>query len=91
MSIENIAWTLAFMSPTGWVTAAYMHATSATPQDAKFARRLAYLRIVRVMAEQAVADGRTELTADELYEIAAEEAKEDNWALFDSLMSTEAA
>ena len=43
------------------------------------------------MAEQAVADGRTELTADELYEIAAEEAKEDNWALFDSLMSTEAA
>jgi uncharacterized membrane protein len=68
-----------------------MHATSAQAQHAKFARRLAYLRIVRVMAEQAAADKRTSLTADELYEIAAEEAKEDNWALFDELMSTEAA
>ena len=91
MNIEQIAWTLAFMSPSGWVTAAYMHATSAKPTDAKFARRLAYLRIVRVMAEQAAADKRTSMTADELYEIAAEEAKEDNWSLFDDLMSTEAA
>jgi hypothetical protein len=43
------------------------------------------------MAEQAAADKRTSMTADELYEIAAEEVKEDDWSLFDDLMSTEAA